>query len=195
MKRRRGAFVWVVRVVICIDRKQLSSIAFKKRSDRAIELQIASKNFTILSENFNSFPGIRTYQWVTGKCDGKNNDSAVDRPRLSPPACSSSFCSSSFCLRFGFLRSVQVNGRGRPNAIFVRPHGRGAFHPATKYILARFRHVVKKMQQNIFSEGRRCPHRVGGQGSPCPPLSVVNNSERQDWLIRTLRLIAGFGWT
>ena len=34
MKRRGEAFVWVVRVVICIDRKQLSSIAFKKRSDR-----------------------------------------------------------------------------------------------------------------------------------------------------------------
>ncbi len=50
-----------------------------------------SKNFTVLSENFNLFPGIRTYQWVAGKWDGENNDSAVDRPRLSPPACSSSF--------------------------------------------------------------------------------------------------------
>jgi hypothetical protein len=52
LKRRGGAFVWVVRVVICIDRKQLSSVAFKKRSDR---FNRASNSPPKISQSFKKF--------------------------------------------------------------------------------------------------------------------------------------------
>ncbi len=125
MAHRGGALARVVRVVLCIGRKQLSSIASKSAQTVSIELQIALQKFHNPFRKFQFISGTPHLSMGYRQMGRKNNDSAVDRPRLSPPA-----WLSSFCLRFGFLRSVRASeglapfyGRGRPGAVSARPQG------------------------------------------------------------------------
>jgi hypothetical protein len=46
--------------------------------------QEPAKYFRILSENFNLFPGIETYQWVTGEWKGKKSTMAAVGPYSFP---------------------------------------------------------------------------------------------------------------